>query len=209
MKTLGLIVLCFILSSCATKKLWEKDYYYDDLYGFAVSEGADNVVIMGEKYHYMVRSKELKELLLSGNSRYFEVELAEFQYNGNRVYGKVNFTTDKETVEAKGIGNFLKKLRFVDSGQKVSLSLAIDGTRYEVMENVKGLEKFTKHYRVKVVRNSSLAFTGKLLVSPFAIALDGALIPIMVDVVKGTTVALIGMCTFFRITGNAGGACGY
>lgn len=194
---INIIAILLLLTSCATKTLWKKHEYPEVFQQYLTTEDHDKVVIIGEKYHYILESdNELKHILEWKdknilNANFYKV----YVDRNNTITGSYNISVpveklsdeQKEWLENNGFTpNTNERLHTLYLSYKSKLK----GQRYLANNN----ELIKKKFPIGSAKNSAIGIREefsnsekayRLAASPIAVAADG--------VVIGTLIVLIGL----------------
>ena len=199
---LSIVFICTILSSCTTK-VWRDKSYTETFQNFLVSNDGSQLVIVGNKFHYIFPvEEELKSILFSDQREGIHPKFSSYKlYNNNGIKGKYKFLYSMKNKPAEDIV-WLKKNGFKylnNPNHKYDVYIyegLLDGTRYAAKESIGDEHKLSNLYSVSVVESASSSKNiGKILATPVTVAADGAL-----------TIGTIGLLTGYSLlkilTGN-------
>ncbi|HGG60259.1 MAG TPA: hypothetical protein ENK26_10165 [Gammaproteobacteria bacterium] len=205
MKKIGLILVSFLLVSCATLRLWEDSSYDESISGFLLKEGSDEVFVIGDEFHYLFRNQALKNVLLSPYKAHFVPNLSNFRVNGNKVSGTLRLSVDPDRMERSAALQLISDLGFTPRDDDLTLKLFLEGKRYKSNIDMKSMSQFKHSYHLAIRKDSSLGHAGKILLTPLTVAFD---VSAGVLAWGGFTVMAVVFCTVGGISGQShGGLC--
>jgi len=186
-----------MLSSCKITQevLWGVDLYKEDFKEFAIGEDRKSVILVGNKYHYLLDDKNdvLKRIIDSSVISKIEV-LDNGRFLVDASSKKAEFDFRIVSVDAKMLSDeekkVFKKLRFSEPSnngldynyRRFYKSLFLEGTRY--LPTPKDTYKTyplnpAKPFSRDIKENPTpLKTTGKILLTPFAVAADILMAPL-------------------------------
>lgn len=183
MKKIYMLLISFLLISCAptTNYIWGKSTYKEKIGSFLVSKDGKNLVIVGEKYHYIFNlDNKLKNILISEKRKLLKPSFSYFTVdNENNIFGKYTlYYSNKDNNHQKwfkknGFKSYTKKNK---KQYKYSFSGHVKGKRYSTNKKINSSFNFNKTYSLEIEEpTSTLGYLGKLLATPITIAADGVL----------------------------------
>ena len=144
-KLVKLFLMNLLLSSCATKTLWQDETYWEHISGFLVSEDVDQVVVLGDSYHYIFKNDALKKALLSEYRKYYTPRFIDFRVNGDVVVGELRLIMDGDSVADDKFRVWASEAGFVFNGKELTLVLPLEGKRYMPSKDFKEFSKLEKN----------------------------------------------------------------
>jgi hypothetical protein len=183
-KIIAVLICIFILTSCATKRLWENPSYDEVVESHLITKEGGKIAIIGKDYHYIVTAtKELREILLSNKTKYSNPLFHSFKVDkNNRITGKyyaLDYSSEKEKniPSVKKVKNTQKKDQHKEVVKYPRIEGAIEGSRYIAKKTIKSNYKFKNPYYLTIEEEpSALGKVGKILATPITVAADGALV---------------------------------
>jgi len=170
-KIFTLFLIGVILSGCVTKTLWaDKHEYKDVVLSFNIE--ADDLIVVGEKYHYFFKiDTKLKKLLLSKKREGISFSAKTFDvYKDNSVQGTVNLVYENYAYD------YLNSLGFEKSQNRETIRIELKGTRYLPKPDFQFNNKFSKEHTIKFCENwSEYDKSTQILLSPLSVTADGVL----------------------------------
>ena len=166
------------LSGCFTSKLYEPHKYEETAWTFWMTEGGSQLVVLGKRYHYVFSdiAPSLQQVLVSPLRKAVTTSLSEFRVTrDNVVRGDYRLWLSADASEEL-------RRKAVDVGfEAPELTLAghLEGVRYsaEGFRASADTEEFTQPYIVLIREEDSRSrLAGKILLTPVAVAADGALV---------------------------------
>ena len=198
------ILASLMLVSCVTAKLWEESFYDESISGFLIGQQSDEVVILGEKYHYIFSNDRLKKALLSKYRGYFKPRISDFRANGDRILGNLGLMLDPEGLSGDEIERLTRDIGFARDDDVLVFDLDLDGKRYRSNVRPDFYKQFGKAYHVRIRKDSTILHAGKILLTPVAIAVDAAGEVLLLG---GFVGAWVGFCSLGALSGTSGGLC--
>jgi len=198
----SIVFLCAILSSCTTK-VWRDKSYIETFQSFLVSSDGSQLVIVGNKFHYIFPvEEELRSILFSDRLEGIHPKFSSYKlYENNGIKGKYRFSYSMKNKPIEDVV-WLKKNGFKylkNPNHKYDVYIyegLLDGTRYAAKEPIGDAHKLSNLYSVSVVESASSSKNiGKVLATPVTVAADGAL-------TIGTIGLLTGYFLLKTLTGN-------
>lgn len=179
-KIISLIMICLLLSSCTTDLLQRKSYK-ETFQNFLITEDNKQLVILGEKYHYIFPlDNNLKRIITWKHVNLLNLELSYLHVKqDNSIYVSFDLKAKKDGLTAEQIKWLNGKgfIEYLRDRSVVELRSKINGKRYSKEEDVnytnKNLEKFSKKYKVTI--NEDLTKSDKIArapLTPIAVAAD-------------------------------------
>jgi hypothetical protein len=183
-----IILIVTNLTSC-TKRLWKKSYYVENFTNFMATNDGKKIVILGKKYHYIFddESQTLFKLLSWINKSKLEIE------NYNFRLSEINKITGSITIKSKAPKNsdedlneedisFLNKFGFTSDGNIFKKNIILSGQRYSPKSGVNydKIDPLNKEYKFNVEVSDYVDRTKKIVLTPVAVAIDGAIIALLV-----------------------------
>jgi hypothetical protein len=182
-------------SGCLTRELYRdsgityEQRTTDTISTFLTDGNYRNLIIIGEKFHYWFAVNEQQKPLLSilnwKNKHLIRTKFNEFTItNTQNVEGSYTFELNPETMAQATNEDllFLLDLGFSknNSDRRLALTMSISGTRYTAKPLALNQQsRLNRPYDIvfkeTVNRSSALEDLGRLVVTPVAIAADGAL----------------------------------
>jgi hypothetical protein len=168
------------LTGCLTTKLYEAQKYDEAALSFLVTEDGSQLVVLGEKYHYIFHdiSPSLKRTLLSP----VQLRTQIYAYLSDFYVRRDNVVTGDYTLSLSQLASDEQRRSAIDAGFVApgpTLSGHLKGIRYsaEGFPSTAQPQEFTQRYVVSVKeQDSESRVAGKILLTPITIAADGALI---------------------------------
>lgn len=193
-----ILLLCaaFLLSSCTTTTgLFEDRQYSERIDSFFISEDREQLIVVGEKYHYIFPvDKPFGEFLASPErSEYAEhlnvtIESAKVDANNNAsVHISVKNNSVTSTLRAKTIDG----VEVYERKQVPTYSLTRDllGKRYRAKERLPAEYRFNQTYVINVSESLSAA----------EVMARAPLTPVTMIIDAGKVIYAIGLLTFIMI----------
>ncbi|WP_076411968.1 hypothetical protein [Shewanella sp. UCD-KL12] len=198
------VFFSLLTTSCVfTEALWRESSYDESFASFLISEDNKNLVIIGEKYHYVIKPSEtLVNILKSsykpniqGHFDYFKVEANDnIKGTYSLTFNAIPSEATKEWLNA----NDFKVKEHKKLGDKFVFQGNISGVRYLPSESVNNTFSFNKAYSVSIYEEISTAGQAyRTALSPISVALDGTL-------AIGGMALFITACTGKRVTTGKG-----
>ncbi|MCE3255181.1 MAG: hypothetical protein K0R25_675 [Rickettsiaceae bacterium] len=206
-KLTALIFFILSLNACVVTqdKLWGKKYYNENFKKFAIGDNGEELILFGEKYEYHLTDsadgqykygfskgqiKKIQNILLSEESNKFKLSQSNIRIissKGELNDGYIWFKIKKDQLSPNGIklvesltGSKFKSLR----DPVVINANGISGKRYTKDEskyriyNLNLANKFQDNIYIEY--SPLLNTTGKILLTPFAMAADIIMMPITI-----------------------------
>ncbi|MFC0130643.1 hypothetical protein [Ralstonia solanacearum] len=178
--TTGALLACANLTGCATAKLFEDDKYQETVDRFLVSENGKKLVVLGQRYHYILDMPEHLQAVLSAPYRKrVTASLYDFVAEGDKITGNFNLQVrnartrmtveDRQRALADGFTEYYGDL---------ALQGSVSGTRYRTdgFKQEQVPSTFNEPYRIDVVETMTSAGKAvRLLATPVTLTVDGVL----------------------------------
>ncbi len=183
-KIISVLICTFILTSCATKRMWENPSYDEMVESHLITKEGGKIAIIGKDYHYIVTAtKELREILLSNKTKYSNPLFHSFKVDKNNgITGKyyvLDYSSAKEKniPTVKKIKHHQKKDQLKEVAKYPRIEGSIEGHRYIAKKTIKSNYKFKNPYYLTIEEEpSALGKAGKILATPITVAADGAMV---------------------------------
>lgn len=201
MKSLRKVLVIFLLSlnGCAVSgKVWNTKYYNESFKNYFIDEENNRIVLIGENkmaydvkenYHYYVKDNDrnIKKVFeIGARSKDLSISLGHTQARGSRIITSLGLGFDKKNLLNNEI-IFLHKNQFIDGkiGSKIGhIYRDSEMVRYPASkEPVRNYKLISLNFKEEVrfwEENTPLQTTGKVLLTPFTLAIDALLLPITV-----------------------------
>lgn len=195
-----LVICALTLSGCAfSGKVWEPKFYKEDFKSYFIDEGENKVVLVGENkfafsgkenyYYYIISTSEnIKEIFeLGEKTKDLKISFGYTEAKGFLIESSsFGIGFDKKNLSISEI-DFLYKNKFVDA--KVGTKI---GRRYKNLTILRypSSNEIVKQYKLIPItkeeggsiweKNTPLQTTGKVIITPFTLAIDIILLPITI-----------------------------
>lgn len=193
----NMFVVISLLTSCgATKSLWREPKPSDEIRQFLMTEGGDNVIIIGQKYHYIFAvDQNLKNIL---NWKYRNNLRPKFwnfaAKNDSTITGHYSLSipmsqlpSEESWLKNNGFKlNPHNKMEWIYTGR-------VEGNRYLADKQISLPHEFTKPYKINISEElSGLQKVPRIAATPITVTVDGIA---MVSFVGAIVTAGIIWCT--------------
>lgn len=186
--SLLLIISSLLLNSCVSKYVKkDRKSYSETFYSYYVSEYGNDLVFIGEKYHYVFnRASEIAEIAKPEWKDKLLIDEINLSTNkDNEVKGDIKLMVSKsiETLKDKEIARLIKYGFIFEVGKNgimvLKKKITLNGIRYEpeVKVDRDNKDHFTRSHtsKIKYELNSGEKVK-KALITPIAVAADGIII---------------------------------
>lgn len=192
---LSIAVISFMSMGCMTASVWEdpskiSNTYNERINAFMMNPQNDSVIFLGEKYHYIFeKNEQLSFLLKHRNNEALTFSIKNGSYNvvGSNVTAKFHIYINQNTADKNLLDWWYANKKGTDV---VGTEISLYGTRYIANEIVNfSAENFSQKIDIKVITRlpSKSNTASKILITPLAVAADGAIIIVAV----GATIVLM------------------
>ena len=179
---LFIITLLLCNSGCVTRALNKSSSYNETFSGYYISKRTNEVIFIGNKYHYFFDDPSDKISELIGEKWRGKLKISEISLRvkeDNQLYGfvKINFDRPVESL-SESEETFIKKFGFRDDGVFFSQRIFLEGIRYKSARGSGDYNtKFTqKKYQAKIIYDlTESEKIAKAALSPLTIGIDGAI----------------------------------
>lgn len=179
MTKLFLIIIFIFTTSCSTTKSLWANRYLDGFSQFIFSEDGSQIILIGDKYDYVIDDVTGKILALASwehrTALYFDAANSNVKvYNDGNFTGTITIKTIYQSLSPE-VYQYLISLGFVDNRREnLYLQLKIQGKRYKSTPRLKSFaSKLDKRYSLQIeAQNTIGGSAGKLVVTPFTMVLD-------------------------------------
>ncbi len=178
---MNMFVIISLLTSCMTHSIWKKPEYSEEIHQFYITEGGDNIVIIGKQYHYIFWADQgLKTILNWKYRNNLTPKFSKFsvQDDGIAISGNYSLAilSDKIPSEEK----WLKNKGFKpDKYNQMELLYTghLEGKRYRATEQISSIQEFVKPYKITISEEfSSLEKAPRIAVTPVVKTVDGVIV---------------------------------
>jgi len=171
---LCLALFALLQSSCATQSLYEPVNTSDRIGGYLVSADRENLVIIGEKYHYIASlNQALANIIGWDKQTILAVDHGSFRLNDHEnVHIRFNLSVATESVTEEEL-EFLVANGFELEQSKLIYRASLDGNYY-LAGNVSNTRTFSKKYTVNIIKDRNPII--KAALTPITVAVDGVLV---------------------------------
>jgi hypothetical protein len=182
------ILIITNLTSC-TKHLWKRSYYVENFKNFMATEDGKKIVIIGKKYHYVFddESQTLIKLLSWINKSKLEIENYNFRVSEiNKITGSIAIKSKAPKNSDEDLNEediyFFNKFGFTSDGNIFKKNIILSGQRYSPKSGVNydKIDTSNKEYKFNIEVSDYADRTKKIVLTPVAVAIDGALITLFV-----------------------------
>lgn len=189
MRYMLIFLSLFHLASCTTAQLWENTKYYETISHFLTTNDGDELIFIGDKYHYIFSNTDsLNDVL-----RWKDRALLKAQFNDNFVVSTDNIVTGNyittcicnnatsnqiKWLKDNGFNNIIEKNKLTTLKHVTYFKEgAIIGRRYLPNDiSFDELEKLNNTYRIRVEEEKTLlGIAGRVAETPFTVAGDGVI----------------------------------
>jgi hypothetical protein len=170
------------VAGCVTKKLYETlethDTQYDETaLSFLVTEDGSNLVVLGEKYHYIFDhiAPSLTHVLGSPLRTVVAADLTNFRVRRD------NAVTGDYTLQLLEQASAEERNRAIEAGfvaPELTLSGHLKGVRYsaEGFPSPPETQRFARPYVVSITEDAESKLAAKIVLTPLAVAADGLIV---------------------------------
>ncbi|CCF96795.1 hypothetical protein B7R77_04265 [Ralstonia solanacearum K60] len=178
--TTGALLACANLTGCATAKLFEDDKYQETVDRFLVSENGKKLVVLGQRYHYILDMPEHLQAVLEASYRQsVTAAFYGFVADGDKISGKFKLYVRRDrTRMTEGDRQRALVDGFTQHGGNLELVGSVSGTRYRTdgFKQEQVPSAFNEPYRIDVVETMTSAGKAvRLLATPVTLTVDGVL----------------------------------
>ena len=182
-KNIAILIVGLLLTSCSlTNKMWKDSRYEESISSFLITQNGGNLIIIGDKYHYIFPvTNRLKTILLSDKRQFITPRFYGFEIDrNNNISGKfyLNFSIKHQKDHITWLNNsgFIFKSKYSRSKKQYTFTDNIKGKRYSADKLINSRYKFKKPYSLSIREETTLlGKIGKILSTPITVAADGAL----------------------------------
>ncbi len=167
------------ITGCLTAKLYgTRETQYDETaLSFLVTEDGSELVVVGEKYHYIFDdiSPSLRHVLGSPLRTVVTANLTSFRVRRDNV------VTGDYTLELSGQASDEERRSAIDAGfvaPELTLSGSLKGIRYSAkgFPSLTETQRFNRPYIVSITEESGANLPTKILLTPLAVTADGLIV---------------------------------
>ena len=188
----SLIAISLTLSSCKVTQevLWGANIDEDEVIkDLLINSDGDKLVVIGKKYHYFANDekKEVRKILMWDGKEKLKTGIG-LGAKGLEAEVEISFEAKISDLSKKQL-EFIKSIGdgiIYDHGKKISIPrLELKGTRVAASSDLKSDQDFVSTGLIKSEQKASIfedrtpsQTTGKILLTPFAVAADIILSPV-------------------------------
>lgn len=178
---INMFVAISLLTSCATKSLWEEPEYSEEIRQFFMTQGGDDIVIIGQKYHYIFPADQKLKTILNWKYRNdLRPKFGKFavRNDGITISGDYSLAIlpNKFPSEEKWLKNHgfeldkYNQMEWVYTGH-------LEGKRYIATTQIPLTQEFAKPYKVTISEEFSiLQKAPRIAATPITKTVDGVVV---------------------------------